>query len=318
MMQFDRLTIGRQAKELGYVRDTFEKVCRLVDVLSFIGNDPALSGSLVLKGGTAINLAFFDLPRLSVDIDLDYTKDVPREAMMEDRVRITGHISKYMSAAGYTLHPRSKQYHALDSFVYEYINAGGMRDNLKIEINYMLRCHVLPAEHRVVEFPWNDTALTVFCINPIEIFAAKAVALLNRAAARDLFDMNNLQKNGLMDSGTRIIFRHSIQFYTAIASEQIPEHFSFDAIDGITERKIRTDLTPVLRRASHFNLREAQDNVKRYLEDLLLPEGDLSFWKEFSKGKYRPELLFDDPEILERIRNHPMALWKCGENAKTI
>jgi hypothetical protein len=36
MMQFDRLTIGRQAKELGYVRDTFEKVCRLVDVLSFI------------------------------------------------------------------------------------------------------------------------------------------------------------------------------------------------------------------------------------------------------------------------------------------
>ena len=61
MMQFDRLTIGRQAKELGYVRDTFEKVCRLVDVLSFIGNDPALSGSLVLKGGTAINLAFFDL-----------------------------------------------------------------------------------------------------------------------------------------------------------------------------------------------------------------------------------------------------------------
>ena len=36
MMRFDRITLGRQAKELGFVRDTFEKVCRLADVLSFI------------------------------------------------------------------------------------------------------------------------------------------------------------------------------------------------------------------------------------------------------------------------------------------
>ena len=33
MMRFDRITLGRQAKELGFVRDTFEKVCRLADVL---------------------------------------------------------------------------------------------------------------------------------------------------------------------------------------------------------------------------------------------------------------------------------------------
>lgn len=36
MIQFDKNTIGRQAKELGFVRDTFEKVCRLADVLKFI------------------------------------------------------------------------------------------------------------------------------------------------------------------------------------------------------------------------------------------------------------------------------------------
>ena len=51
MMQFDRITLGRQAKELGFARDTFEKVCRLVDVLSFINTDPALSETLALKGG---------------------------------------------------------------------------------------------------------------------------------------------------------------------------------------------------------------------------------------------------------------------------
>lgn len=31
MMQLDRLTLGRMAKELGFVRDTLEKVCRLAD-----------------------------------------------------------------------------------------------------------------------------------------------------------------------------------------------------------------------------------------------------------------------------------------------
>lgn len=56
MMQFDRISLGRKAKELGFVRDTFEKVCRLADVLSFMENDPLLSDSLALKGGTAINL----------------------------------------------------------------------------------------------------------------------------------------------------------------------------------------------------------------------------------------------------------------------
>ena len=74
MLQFDRITLGRQARELGFVRDTFEKVCRLTEILSFIEDDPVLSNNLALKGGTAINLTIFDLPRLSVDIDLDFSK----------------------------------------------------------------------------------------------------------------------------------------------------------------------------------------------------------------------------------------------------
>ena len=42
-MQYDRISLGRQAKELDFVRDTFEKVCRLSDVLAFIEQDTAFS-----------------------------------------------------------------------------------------------------------------------------------------------------------------------------------------------------------------------------------------------------------------------------------
>lgn len=79
--------------------------------------------------------------------------------MLADRGIITEKISKYMMANGYVLSPKSKSYHALDSFVYEYINCGGTKDNLKIEINYMLRCHVLPVARREVRLPWNEEKL---------------------------------------------------------------------------------------------------------------------------------------------------------------
>ncbi len=67
MTQFKRNTLGRQAKDLGFVRDTFEKVCRLAEIQEFMKNDTLLADTLALKGGTAINLTIFNLPRLSVE-----------------------------------------------------------------------------------------------------------------------------------------------------------------------------------------------------------------------------------------------------------
>ena len=46
MMQFNRMKLGKQAKKLGFVRDTFEKVCRLADVLKFFESDEVLADCL--------------------------------------------------------------------------------------------------------------------------------------------------------------------------------------------------------------------------------------------------------------------------------
>jgi hypothetical protein len=55
MTSYDKATLGAQAAELGFIRDTLEKVLRLAEVLGFIDTDPLPSSSLALKGGTAIN-----------------------------------------------------------------------------------------------------------------------------------------------------------------------------------------------------------------------------------------------------------------------
>lgn len=313
MMQFDRITLGRQAKELGFVRDTFEKVCRLVDVLSFFESDVFLSDCLAIKGGTAINLTIFDLPRLSVDIDLDYSLDAGREEMQGHREQITERIQKYMTANGYSLSPKSKNYHALDSFVYDYVNAGGVKDNLKIEINYMLRCHVLPVERRKIKFEGYSKEVSILSVDPLEIISAKTMALINRAAPRDLYDMSNVIKNKLLGEYSLDLYRKCVAFYGAIASEKVPAGFPLDSIDGITSHKVKTALIPVLKRGEHFNLAENQTLVREFLEKILVPgETENEFWQKFSEGEYRPEILFKDDEIVNRIKNHPMALWKCS------
>ena len=82
MEKLDRITLSRQSKELGFVRDTYEKVCRLTEILRYLSSEETLAHSLALKGGTAINLTIFDLPRLSVDIDLDFTRNLSRKGFV--------------------------------------------------------------------------------------------------------------------------------------------------------------------------------------------------------------------------------------------
>lgn len=55
-----------------------------------------LFSNLALKGGTAINLTIFDLPRLSVDIDLDFTNHVTKDEMLIIRQKITNLLKNYL------------------------------------------------------------------------------------------------------------------------------------------------------------------------------------------------------------------------------
>lgn len=314
MAEWNKMLLGKQAKELGFVRDTYEKVCRLTDILKFFETDDLLGKCLALKGGTAINLTIFDLPRLSVDIDLDFSENVPRDEMIASRSKIKLRIEKYTKANGYLLSPKSKQYHALDSFVYEYSNAGGMKDNIKIEINYMLRCHVLEIGQRHFKSSWEPAGVSVCSVAPIEIFASKIVALLNRTATRDLYDIHNLVQFGLFDESEEELLRKCVVYYSALGSESPPFEFHINNVDQISQNRIKTDLYPVLRNKDKFDLQASQSQVKTWLEALLkLEDNEWKFLEAFRARKYRPELLFEPVEILERIKNHPMALWKCSQ-----
>ena len=313
MSEYDANYIGKKAQELGFIRDTLEKVSRLADILTYFNTNPLLKDSLALKGGTAINLTLFNLPRLSVDLDLDYLKADNREEMLRNRDTINSVIDRYMVSQGYIKIPKSKTPHSPDSWVYTYTNAGGNPDNIKLEINYSLRAHVLPVKERSIltEHFSSDNKVKVKALDPIEIYGSKINALLSRAAARDLYDVVNMITGRLFSESEEKMLRKCVVFYAAISTKTINKTFDTQAMDSITKHKIKTELLPVMRKRDYFDLDAAKKTVKEYMSSLMvLTKKETEFLERFEKGKYLPELLFHNQDILDRIQNHPMAIWK--------
>ena len=310
---YDKAEVGRVAQQHGFVRDTFEKVMRLREILRFLNEEEYLREHLLLKGGTAINLTMFNLPRLSVDIDMDYTPNDSKKDMLEAREKIAIGIKDYLETEGYQLSSGSRFSHSLDAFYYQYQNSGGNRDMIKLELNYSLRAHILEPVHRRILPEVFDDGTTMRMVDPMEIFAAKGNALISRAAARDLYDWGNMIDENLF-ADDRDMFRKCFAFYTSISAETVNRNFDTSGIDSLKYDKIRRELLPVLSRRDSFILDERKQQAKDYITDLMqLTEREREYMDRFIAKEYVPELLFDDMEIVERIKGHPMAIWKCRQ-----
>lgn len=101
---------------------------------------------------------------------------------------------------------------------------------------------------------------------------------------------------------------------TAINLTVFNRNFDTSAIDSLKFDKIRRDLFPVLSKKDNFKLDERKQEAKDYIAELMqLTEREQEYMDRFIAKEYVPELLFDDKEIVERIKEHPMALWKCQQ-----
>lgn len=62
-----------------------------------------------------------------------------------------------------------------------------------------------------------------------------------------------------------------------------------------------------------FDLEIAKKSVKNFLNQLMvLTQEEQEFLNKFVNRQFIPELLFENSEIIDRIKFHPMALWKIN------
>ena len=180
-----------EAQATGFRPDVLEKVAQLLGLLNATRSHPFLRGKLALKGGTALNLFVFDVPRLSVDIDLNYVGAASRSAMLEERPRLEDALQAVFSREDFTVR-RMPSEHAGGKWSLRYPTAAGQTGRIDVDVNYMYRVPLWPVgqmdSHPVGN--WRATDIPVLDIH--ELAAGKLAALLSRRRARDLFDCRHL------------------------------------------------------------------------------------------------------------------------------
>ena len=194
-------------------RESYEaQVALLVRILPHVANEPIFA----LKGGTAINLFYRDLPRLSVDIDLTYLP-------IKDRTESLAEINDAMDRIAASIEA------GIAGARTQRIKGGGGATRLlarlkgaeiKIETSPVTRGAVHEPESRAVteavedEFGYAEMQIVAF----EDLFGGKLHAALDRQHPRDLYDINLLYENeGLTDD----LFR---TFLIYVASSPRPAH----------------------------------------------------------------------------------------------
>lgn len=183
-----------------------EQVRLLVLVLPYVGKERVFA----LKGGTAINLFYRPMPRLSVDIDLVYLPIKSRADSLEeiDDVldRVASSIEKSVSGARAQ---RIKGGGGGDTRIV--VSNGNAR--IKIEISPVIRGSVMsPVDMRVQsaverEFGFAEAQVVSF----EDLYAGKLVAALDRQHPRDIFDVKILFENeGISNSLFRVFLVYLI------------------------------------------------------------------------------------------------------------
>ncbi|MDF0544850.1 nucleotidyl transferase AbiEii/AbiGii toxin family protein [Sphingobium sp. H39-3-25] len=174
-----------------------DQVRLLLDVLPLVMDEPVFA----LKGGTAINLFEWDLPRLSVDIDLTYLPVHDRKtslsAIGEALARIKTEIERRLPPTRVTQARQGQEGMEVK------LNCQRGKTQIKVEVNPTLRGHLLPLR----DLPCSDRVQERFeafvearCLSHGELFGGKICAALDRQHPRDLFDVKRLlDGEGLVD-----------------------------------------------------------------------------------------------------------------------
>jgi hypothetical protein len=288
-------------------------VFRLADLLSRM--PPDLGREILLRGGTALNLLYLDVPRLSVDIDLDFVGNPDSNEAQRRRPQLLDSIERIASRAGYEVRSERPSY-AISHQRMHYTNAFGRPAFLKMDINFLDRVPVMPQEERTLRHPFGDdlAAASVQTFALEELAASKLIALVRRAAARDLFDAAMLSNLGEIDMA---ILKTLVVIRGASYPPPFPDSYDPAVVESIRLSSWRSEVMALGQRPLPVDFAEAKELARRLLEGVSeLYQGHLEFLQSLNEGEIRANSL----EVPDRSRviSNPGLLWRLRVGAQAL
>lgn len=313
-MRISRDRLMAESESTGFRPEILEKAIHLLSLLEMLNSHPQLKGKLALKGGTALNLFLLEVPRLSVDIDLNYVGSPDRRSMEEDRPLLERAMAAICGREGYAV-TKSPSEHAGGKFRLRYESAVTPTGILQFDLNYVFRIPLWPVV-LMDSFPVGSHSCSGIPVLDVhEIAAGKFAALLSRQAARDLYDSYRLLECGLLDTDK---LRLAFVIYGAINRKDW-RTVRIDDV-GFKPNDLENQLMPVLQSDALSDIGDRGTWAQRLVDecraglDVVLPlqRNEVQFLDLLLEhGEIRPDLLTADHEMQERIRIHPGILWKA-------
>lgn len=311
-MRLSHERLAAEAAATGFRSELLEKVIRLLNLVTVFQRHPALSGRFALKGGGALNLFCFDLPRLSVDIDLNYTGAIDRAGMLAEREGIERAVRAVCQREDLAV-TRVPGDHAGGTWRLRYASALGGSGNLEVDLNFMFRVPLWPVSllDSVPVGSYSAEGIPVLDLH--ELAAGKLAALFARQASRDLFDAHQLLTCGKLDPGT---LRLGFILYGAM-NRRDWRSISLDDL-ACDVRELENQLLPILSSQARESL--DQGWALRMIEtcrsrlSVLLPfaAAETEFLDRLlDHGEVKPDLLTADRALAARILEHPLLQWKA-------
>lgn len=304
----------REAARSGFHKDPFEKVIRLTELLESLRSHPFLKSRIALKGGTALNLFVFDVPRLSVDIDLNYVGAVDRETMVAERPKVDQAVQAVCGRLGMQV-KRIPAEHAGGKWRLSYTGASGRPGTLELDVNFMLRVPLWPVSVIDSRYVGSFAATRVPVLDVHELAAGKLAALFGRDVSRDLFDTREILRRDGLD---RSHLRQGFIIYGGI-NRRDWRTVSLDDVRA-EPREVDQQLVPLLRgegAPARKDLKQWTSNLVTDCKELLsivlpLEPQEREFLDRLNdRGEIVPELLTADSGFQAVIRSHPGLLWKA-------
>jgi len=313
-----RTDLIHEAAATGFQAEPLEKVIRLLGLLDALRSHPFLKTRIALKGGTALNLFASDVPRLSVDIDLNYLGAAKSETMQTDRPKVEQAVQAVCGRLGIGI-KRSPVDHAGGKWRLSYIAVSGRTGTLELDVNFMFRTPLWPPEKGDSRPIGSFRATQVPVLDVHELAAGKMAALLARSAGRDLFDVREILSRKDLDV-TKL--RLGFVVYGGINRKDwrgvSVDDIQADPreIDRTLLSLLRADLVPPKEQIARWT-RLLVDDCRGHVSEVLpLAPNEREFIERLNeKGDIVSELLTGDKAMQATIREHPGLRWKA-ENVK--
>jgi len=166
----------------------YRQVVLLVELLPLVAKEPCFA----LKGGTAINLFVRNMPRLSVDIDLTY---LPIQERDKSLARIDDALHRLGSMIEAALHGATAFFSGRVGERTTRFQVRRGRERVQIEVSPVLRGAIHEPALRESSPAVTDQfgLIRMPVLHPLDIYAGKLCAALDRQHPRDLFDVMQLQ-----------------------------------------------------------------------------------------------------------------------------